>query len=70
MGTTNPSAKTNQTHRADANHGATPPKNNASAEVGIWPEPAPKWGLWITAALWLAWAAFLIWMMILRITRG
>ncbi len=58
MGKSNQSAKTNQTQKTDA-------RRDAPA-VGLWPEPAPKWGLWATAALWLAWGAFLIWMMILK----
>ncbi len=37
--------------------------------IGLWPEPAPKWGVWAAAALWLAWGAFLIWMLILRMAQ-
>lgn len=38
--------------------------------VGEWPEPAPRWGLTVSAILWLAWVAFLIWMMVLRIGQS
>ena len=38
--------------------------------VGEWPEPAPRWGLTVSAILWLAWVAFLIWMMVLRIEQS
>ncbi len=62
MGKSNHSAKTNQTRQADAHHDAPP-------AVGLWPEPAPKWGLWATAALWLAWGAFLVWMMVLKMAQ-
>ncbi len=70
MGTTNQSVKANQTHKTDARRDATTPKIAAPAAVGLWPEPAPKWGLWATGALWLVWGAFLIWMMILRMAHG
>ena len=63
MGKSNQSVKTNQAHKTDA-------PRDAPTAVGLWPEPAPKWGLWATAALWLAWGAFLIWMMILRMAHG
>ncbi|MCH8969088.1 MAG: hypothetical protein IIA66_08220 [Planctomycetes bacterium] len=59
MGKSNQSAKTNQTQ---AHHDPPP-------AVGLWPEPAPKWGLWATAALWLAWGAFLVWMMVLKMAQ-
>ena len=62
MGKSNKSAKTNQAHNKDA-------QGDAPA-VGLWPEPAPKWGLWATAALWVAWGAFLIWMMVLKMQHA
>ncbi len=49
------------------------PETNAHRDapaVGLWPEPAPKWGLWATAALWLAWGGFLVWMMALKMAQA
>jgi hypothetical protein len=69
LGKSNQSAKTNQAEKTDAQRGAPPP-TIVTPTVGIWPEPAPKWGLWVTAALWLSWGAFLVWMMILRMAHG
>ena len=62
MGKSNQSAKTNQAHKTDAQRDAP--------AVGLWPVPASKWGLWATAALWLAWGAFLIWMMVLKMEHA
>ena len=70
MGKSNQSVKTNQTHKADAHRAAPPARNADPPAVGLWPEPAPKWGLWATAALWLAWSAFLIWMMVLNMAHA
>ncbi len=62
MSESSQSPKTNQSGETDA-------LGDAPA-VGLWPEPAPKWGVWATAMLWLAWGAFLIWMMVLRMAQG
>ncbi len=53
---------TNLSHKTNAHRDAP--------AVGLWPEPAPKWGLWATAALWLAWGAFLVWMMVLKMAHA
>ncbi len=62
MGKSNQSMNTNLSHKTNA-------RRDAPA-VGLWPEPAPKWGLWATAALWLAWGAFLVWMMVLKMAHA
>ncbi len=70
MGKSNQSVKTNQTHKTNAHRDAPPPRIAAPPAVGLWPEPGPKWGLWATAALWLAWGGFLVWMMALKMAQA
>ena len=45
-------------------------ESDSAAAVGEWPEPAPRWGLMVSAVMWLGWVVFLIWMMVLRIQQS
>ncbi len=47
--------------------GEPPAERQTPPVVGVWPGPAPKWGLIVSALLWIAWVGFLIWMLVLRL---
>ncbi len=40
----------------------------AATPAGNWPTATPAWVVAACAGLWLLWAAFLVWMMFLRIS--
>ncbi len=49
----------NQTSKSKEQTAPQPP--------GIWPTPTPRWTVYLSAALWLSWFGFMVWMMLLRL---